>query len=162
MRVTSVGGTSVADHGVTNDKQLAGLLGKASRPVQVGFDSARLKLSYFDARGRAELTRIIMAYGQIDYEDDRVKMADFKKIKESGALPFDQFPILWVNGRAYSQSYAVARYAAGLCGLLPSTQEGQLCSDMIMLTTEDVRSKFVPIRYSGVPDPERLEKYNNF
>ena len=121
-----------------------------------------LKLSYFDCRGRAELTRTVLAYGQIAFEDDRVKRADFTKLKESGALPFGQFPVLYVDGTPNSQSYAMARYAASLCGLIPEKPEDQLRSDQIMLTTEDVRSKLIPIRYSGVPDAERLEKYNNF
>lgn len=123
----------------------------------------RYKLSYFDCRGRAELTRILFAYGGIEYEDDRVKRADMAELKAKGVLPFGQFPVLSIDGGpCYSQSYAIAKYAAKIVGLMPPNPEAQLACDMIILTTEDVRSKLIPIRYSGKVGDERLELYANF
>eukprot|EP00930_Biecheleria_cincta_P055627 TRINITY_DN41932_c0_g1_i1.p1 TRINITY_DN41932_c0_g1~~TRINITY_DN41932_c0_g1_i1.p1 ORF type:complete len:235 (+),score=44.06 TRINITY_DN41932_c0_g1_i1:67-771(+) len=123
----------------------------------------RYKLSYFDCRGRAELTRILFAYGGIDYEDDRVKRADMAELKAKGVLPFGQFPVLSIDGGpCYSQSYAIAKYVAKIVGLMPADPEAQLACDMIILTTEDVRSKIIPIRYSGKVGDERLALYRNF
>eukprot|EP00929_Paragymnodinium_shiwhaense_P113916 TRINITY_DN82221_c0_g1_i1.p1 TRINITY_DN82221_c0_g1~~TRINITY_DN82221_c0_g1_i1.p1 ORF type:complete len:234 (+),score=67.83 TRINITY_DN82221_c0_g1_i1:68-769(+) len=123
----------------------------------------RYKLSYFDCRGRAELTRLLFAHGGVEYDDDRVKRENFQQMKAAGAFPFGQFPVLSIDGGpSYSQSYAIAKYAAKVVGLMPSDTEQQLACDMVILTTEDVRSKLVPIRYSGKVGDERLALYDNF
>lgn len=41
------------------------------------------KLIYFNARGRAEISRWIMAYGNIPYTDERVEKADWPERKKS-------------------------------------------------------------------------------
>ncbi|KAE9308873.1 hypothetical protein PR003_g20640 [Phytophthora rubi] len=78
----------------------------------------QLKLTYFDIKGRAELTRLIFHYGGVTFTDNRVARADFPALKPT--LPFGQVPALEVNGTSYAQSMAVARYAAKLSGLYPS------------------------------------------
>jgi glutathione S-transferase len=106
-----------------------------------------------------------LSYGGIEFEDDRTKRVDFGPIKTGEGpyeLPFGQFPVLHVSGRPYSQSYAIAKYAAKLAGLMPASMEDQLACDMIILSTEDVRSKLIPIRYSGVVGEARLAKYRSF
>lgn len=135
----------------------------ASERGSTGPLAKKYKLSYFDCRGRAELTRIIFAYGNIEFEDNRVKRTDMAELKENGALPFGQFPVLAIDGGpSFSQSYAIAKYAAKVVGLMPVGLEDQLFCDMIILTTEDVRSKLIPIRYSGKFGKERLDMYENF
>ena len=37
---------------------------------------SEIKLSYFDARGRAETLRMCMAWGGVEYEDWRMKNAE--------------------------------------------------------------------------------------
>ena len=46
------------------------------------------KLYYFDARGRAEISRFIFAYAGQDYEDVRFSKDDWPKYKASA--PFGQ------------------------------------------------------------------------
>lgn len=41
------------------------------------------KLIYFNARGRAELTRWIFAYGDIAFTDERFEMSDWPAKKQS-------------------------------------------------------------------------------
>ena len=40
------------------------------------------KLVYFDARGRAELSRLIMAESGVTFEDKRVSVEEWPKIKQ--------------------------------------------------------------------------------
>ncbi len=43
----------------------------------------KIVLTYFDSRGRAELARLIMAAGGIDYEDKRITGEEWEKLKPS-------------------------------------------------------------------------------
>ena len=56
-----------------------------------------LKLTYFEARGRAETARLILAYGGLDYEDRRFPIGA-KEFKPSA--PYGQeslFICLWTS-----------------------------------------------------------------
>ncbi|CAE8715850.1 unnamed protein product [Polarella glacialis] len=113
-------------------------------------------------RGRAELTRLIFAAGQVPFEDERVSRQEQQRRKSSGELPFGQFPTLSVDGRVFAQSYSIAKYAAKLAGLLSSDHLAALEAEGVVDMTEDVRSKFVPIRYLPVPPEAKLAKYEEF
>jgi len=75
----------------------------------------KLKLYYFDARGRAEPTRWILAYAGKDYEDIRVPAAEWPAKKATS--PRGQMPYLEVDGKPLAESMAIARYAARTNGL---------------------------------------------
>ncbi|DAZ94640.1 TPA: hypothetical protein N0F65_010727 [Lagenidium giganteum] len=80
--------------------------------------SRGVRLRYFDLRGRAELIRLIYAYGGKSLEEVTVPMSrEFIALKPS--LPFKQLPVLDIDGKTYSQSIALARYAAKQHGLYP-------------------------------------------
>lgn len=120
------------------------------------------KISYFACRGRAELTRLVFAAGGIDYEDEKCKMAEQKRRKEAGELPFGQFPTLTVGEKCFAQSYSIAKYAAKIAGMHPADPLLALAAESIVDTTDDVRSKYVPIRYAPVGPEGKLEKYKEF
>ena len=50
-----------------------------------------IKLTYFNARGRAEMSRMIAAYGKIDFKDVRVEGQDWPALKAS---KFQKFLLL--------------------------------------------------------------------
>eukprot|EP00746_Dinoflagellata_sp_MGD_P152677 gnl/MRDRNA2_/MRDRNA2_83830_c0_seq2.p1 gnl/MRDRNA2_/MRDRNA2_83830_c0~~gnl/MRDRNA2_/MRDRNA2_83830_c0_seq2.p1 ORF type:complete len:263 (-),score=40.36 gnl/MRDRNA2_/MRDRNA2_83830_c0_seq2:45-749(-) len=124
--------------------------------------SKKPKLTYFACRGRAELTRLVFATGKVDYENERVPRAEQKRRKEAGELPFGQFPTLTVGDQCYAQSYSIAKYAAKIAGLHPTDPLLALAAESIVDTTDDVRSKYVPIRYAPVEPEGKLEKYKEF
>ena len=41
----------------------------------------KLKLTYFNTRGRAETARLILAQAGVDYEDIRIEKADWPALK---------------------------------------------------------------------------------
>ena len=80
-------------------------------------DKPQLKMIYFDMKGRAEPTRLALAIGGIDFEDERISREAFMAAKTNGEYPFGQLPVLVVNGRmvAQSQVRACVRACVGAC-----------------------------------------------
>jgi len=111
------------------------------------------KLTYFPARGAAELTRYILAYGGVEYDDNRIKGPEWGPLKPKS--PLGSLPILTLeDGSEYSQSSAMARYFANKVGITGSTPEERLHADMIV---DLVRSDMMPlvVKYHFEKDPEQ-------
>ncbi|GMS94348.1 hypothetical protein PENTCL1PPCAC_16523 [Pristionchus entomophagus] len=77
------------------------------------------KLSYFPARGVAEVSRQMFHLSGTPFEDHRVDMDEWETFKESA--PFGQLPLLHVDGKPLPQSFAIARYVASLFGFAGET-----------------------------------------
>ncbi|KAF8372321.1 hypothetical protein PRIPAC_78750 [Pristionchus pacificus] len=78
------------------------------------------KLSYFEGRGLAEVSRQILHLSGTPFVDNRISFEKWPKIKPY--TPFGQIPILCVNGEEIPQSFAIARYLAkefGFAGKTP-------------------------------------------
>jgi glutathione S-transferase len=90
----------------------------------------KYKLYYFDARGRAELSRMLFALANVDYEDIRVDADEWVNLKQE--MPFGQLPVILFlssflayfklvvknkvleteGGERIAQSMAIARFLA--------------------------------------------------
>ena len=68
---------------------------------------SEIKLSYFDARGRAETSRLILAHAGVRYTDQRLTGEQFGSVKAK--LTWGQLPTLKFNGTMMAQSIAIAR-----------------------------------------------------
>lgn len=100
------------------------------------------KLDYFDFHGgRGEVTRLIMAIGGIDFEDNRIPVADWPGVREQA--PFHALPVLHVDGEAISQSNAMNRYLGRLAGLYPEDPLEALRCDEVCDAVEDILTKVV-------------------
>jgi len=109
-------------------------------------------LSYFDARGRAEIIRLLLAEAGVDYVDNRVNGQAFSAMK--GELPYGQLPVLEVNGEILAQSQAIARYIARKYGLYGTTPEEGCRADMVVDGVADV----VKAQYAA-SDPAAQAKF---
>ena len=63
------------------------------------------KLYYTRSRGRAETTRWMLAVNQIPFENILIDTAEkLAALRATGKLPFDQMPLLEIDGLNLSQS----------------------------------------------------------
>lgn len=70
-------------------------------------------LHYFKGRGRAETTRWMLAVNRIDFQNIAIDTPEaLAALRASGKLPFDQMPLLELDGLNLSQSSAMIRYLA--------------------------------------------------
>merc|ERR1712032_800341 len=92
-----------------------------------------MKITYFDIRGRAETARLVLAYAEVTYEDDRLPFPpneDWSAKKPSVTL--GQLPTLEVGDKTLHQSMAIARYLAKENGLAGANNlEGAQCDEIV-------------------------------
>ncbi|XP_036381790.1 hematopoietic prostaglandin D synthase-like [Megalops cyprinoides] len=93
------------------------------------------KLTYFNMRGRAELSRYILAYAGIPFKDQRVEWKDWPSIKPS--FPLEQLPVLEVEGGLLNQSLAIARFLAKEAGLAGQGRLQEAQADAIVDSLND-------------------------
>lgn len=97
-----------------------------------------VRLHYFRGRGRAETTRWMLAVNCIEFEN--VPLAtpeDFTRLKTGGKLPFNQLPLLEIDGLNLSQSTAMIRYLARRGDFYGETDRDRLWIDMVAGATAD-------------------------
>ena len=100
------------------------------------------KLDYFDFHGgRGEVTRLIMAIGGIEFEDNRIAVPDWPAVRDQA--PFRALPVLHIDGEAIAQSNAMNRYLGKLAGLYPDDPLEALRCDEVCDAVEDILTKVV-------------------
>merc|ERR1711976_24131 len=86
----------------------------------MGIIMPNVKLTYFNLRARGEPCRLLLAYGGIKYEDNRIAppwdpTSTWASLKPT--TPFGQLPVLNWDGVEICQSMAAARVIAREVGL---------------------------------------------
>ena len=79
---------------------------------------SQYKLTYFNGRGRAELTRLIFAQAGVQYEDKRIAKEEWPELKPK--TPNGFLPILEIDGKTLPGSIPIARFVAERFGLAGS------------------------------------------
>ena len=117
-------------------------------------NNKKIKFSYFDFGGRAFPIRVALykAFGKDKWIDYRIG-DEFQKLKKEGVFPLGSVPIItFPNGKTYSQSTALARWAGKKSGLYPINAEKGLLVDYILETTNEIWSN------SPKSSPDKLKK----
>jgi hypothetical protein len=107
------------------------------------------RLSYFNSRGLAEVTRYLFVLKDVPFEDKRYSFyeaarsdgrawvsPDFEADKAAGRFPFGRLPLLEVEMEdghvvGIAQSRSIERYVARKLGLMGSNDEEMAIVDMI-------------------------------
>ena len=105
-----------------------------------------IKVIYFNVPRRAETTRMMLAYGEIPFEDERIAFKDFPQLREN--WPYTQLPVMEVDGEIIAQSGAMERYVAKLANLYPSDPLAAARVDQLTGAIYDVMNKAVEIHMS--------------
>lgn len=115
-----------------------------TRPTRTFFCATHMyTITYFEERGRAELSRLICEEAGFAYENSFVTEENFAEKKK--AFPFHQVPGIYqtifshdivlerkLDDLVIAQSLAMARYLAGKANLLPTNLEDKAIADMYL------------------------------
>jgi glutathione S-transferase len=96
------------------------------------------KLTYFDARGRAEPARLLFHQAGVPFEDVRISRESWPTLKPK--VPFGQIPVLEVDGKMLPQSKAICRYLAKQFKMTGKTDFEAAMADAYVDCVEDVTS----------------------
>lgn len=124
------------------------------------------RLHYFKGRGRAETTRWMLAINQIAFENVPVETPEaLAALRATGKLPFDQMPLLEIDGLNLSQSTAMIRYLARRGRYYGATDEDTLWCDMVSGAVADfaetaMLAAFQPTKENAIAALQaRFEKF---
>ena len=126
-----------------------------------------MKLVYFNGRGLAENSRLILAYVGVEYEDFRYNMEvidwkthninkpEFDADKASGKLrqSLNKLPYLEVDGSIVCQSKSIERYLARRFNLMGSNDIEAAQIDSICEVVRDIKDMYQGVR--RLPEAER-------
>jgi len=120
-------------------------------------------LTYFTGRGRAELSRLLLAEAEIPYEDYRMAHDDDHWLPKKDNYPFGQLPSFEKLGTnlKISESSAIERYIAKIGGLYGETEEEGARIDMFYEVFKNFIPPFLTIAWmkDGEDKKEKLKKF---
>ncbi|CAG5117477.1 unnamed protein product [Candidula unifasciata] len=102
-----------------------------------------IKLFYFDARGRAEVCRLLLAAAGQKYEDIRYTQEQWETEKDN--TPFKQLPVIEIDGKRFGQTIAIITYLATEFGFRGKTNLEALAIDQAVQLTYDFLNCFVKV-----------------
>ena len=121
---------------------------------------ASVKLTYFNLRARGEPCRLLLAYGGVKYEDERITPS-FEDpapwAARKSEFPYGQLPVLSWNGMVISQSMACARFIAKEIGVAGRTNLERAQVDEVIDAIQDLIEK--RINLFKARDTEGLKKH---
>ncbi|XP_013385868.1 glutathione S-transferase 1 isoform X2 [Lingula anatina] len=101
------------------------------------------KLYYFNAKGNAEITRLVFAAAGVEYEDIRFKDRDDWLNNYKHLSPTGQCPFLDVDGKKIGQSLAIARLVAREHGLYGESNMDGAMIDQVLYTLDDLTKPLI-------------------
>ena len=99
---------------------------------------------------RAEVLRVSLFIGNIQFEDIRITKEEFTeviltgKLRNSITIPFHQLPVLEVNGEIIGQTGSIARYCGKLSNLYPKDDFLAAKVDQIIDAATDITNLISP------------------
>jgi glutathione S-transferase len=119
------------------------------------------KLYYFQLRGRAEAARMAFAYAGVDFEDIRLPGPTLMAGRADGSIPapFNQFPVLEVDGVPIAQSYTILRFVAKLSDLYPKDAIQAAIAESIADQAADILQGWLALELNAAFDADAKVSY---
>ena len=117
------------------------------------------KLYYINARGYAEVSRLILAAAGQEFEDIRYERAELPSHKAE--MPLGQIPVLDCDGFKLPQSSTIARFLANQFHLAGKDNFEQAKVDAVVDTINDFVAIFLPTIYE-TDETKRQELAHKF
>jgi glutathione S-transferase len=114
-----------------------------------------LTLYYFPIPGRAEVARLLLTIGNVDFDDKRIDFPDWPQYKPK--MPFGSMPVLDIDGKMIAQMAAIDRYCAAITGRLPADPLKVAEADHAYFFLEDLWQPISPVM-AVVRNPESTEE----
>lgn len=117
--------------------------------------SKELKLCYFNGKGLAETSRLLLAVAGVDYEDFRYPIemksgtkVEFDNDKKEGKLAksLNKLPYLEINGDIICQSKAIERFISKKYGMMGDSDIEEAKIDSICETIRDFKTDYQTVR----------------
>ena len=99
---------------------------------------------------RAEVLRVSLFIGNIPFEDVRITREEFREVIFTGKLrneikiPFNQLPVLEIDGKIIGQTGAIARYCGKISDLYPKDNFLAAKVDQIIDAATDITNLISP------------------
>jgi glutathione S-transferase len=117
--------------------------------------TTKIKLSYFDLDGgRGEPARLAMRRAGIAFEDHRIPLTEWPTAKAD--FPYQQIPVMEVDGKVLSQSNAINRLVGKMADLYPQDNWQAAVCDEVMETAEDAIQLVVSTFYMPEDEKQRV------
>merc|ERR1712117_812304 len=131
-----------------------------NKETKSSLEMPNVKLTYFNLKARGEPCRLLLAYGGIKYEDERIPppwepTSTWASLKPT--TPFGQLPILKWDGEVLCQSMACARFIAREVGLAGNTNLESAQVDEIIDVIQDLINAGVKLYFAK--DEEGMKKH---
>jgi len=114
-----------------------------------------IKLTYFPAKGRAEISRLILSYSGVKFTDERLTGDQFGAVKSF--LPYGQIPVLHYKGQVICQSISIARFLAAEFGLGGRNNLESAQADEIVDAVSDLQTAMVKVFFAAVKDQDAIK-----
>lgn len=112
------------------------------------------KLTYFGMAGRAGAARAMFRHAKVDFENEHIAFGDWKGIKPT--TTWGNLPYLTVNDDVIiSQSRAMTRYVAKVCGLYPEDFALAAHCDALHDVFEDFGTTVMKLNGPGASSDEK-------
>ena len=116
-------------------------------------------LHYFPVNGRGLIPRALLSFGKVEWTNHLIKPEEWASVKKSGLCEYEQVPILEVEGKKYSQNYAINLYLAEVLHLMGKDPEENYQITNILMSFEDFMLPINKILYGEkVENKEELLK----
>ncbi|TKR81360.1 hypothetical protein L596_015242 [Steinernema carpocapsae] len=119
----------------------------------------KYELVYFNIRGLAEMTRLLLTDQDIEFQDTQISdREEWAKVKEN--FSFGQIPCLKENGKTdVVQTGAIMRHLARVHNLGGDSECEKTFADMFFEGIRDLHSKYGPLIYVHYDEPGKKEEF---